>query len=106
VGAGGGRQVLCQIGLRLLRERGEHQTIELERIGGHDAGAAGIGDNGDAIALEQWLIGKSGGKVKQLLDGIGAQHPRLPEPGTVGRVRTGQTASVRGHGARTGGCAT
>jgi len=105
VGAGGGRQVLCQIGLGLLRERGEHQTIELERIGGHDAGAAGIGDNGDAIALEQWLIGKSGGKVKQLLDGIGAQHPRLPEPGTVGRVRTGQTASVRGHGARTGGCA-
>ncbi len=53
---------------------GQHEAIALQGVGSHHARAARIGDDGDAIALEQWLIGEHSRVIKQFLHRFGAQY--------------------------------
>ena len=67
----------------------------LHRVGGHDARAAGVGDDGHAVALGQGLHGEGGGVVEQGLEGLGADDAGALEGGAVGDVGAGQGARVR-----------
>ena len=70
------------------------QAVAPRGVGGHDAQAAGIGDDGHPVALGERLGGKSQGIVEQLLQGFHPEDAALGEQGVVGLVGAGQGPGV------------
>ena len=91
-------EVLGDVGM----QRGDFHAARLHGVGGHDPGAAGVGDDGHAVALGQGLHGQRGGEVEQRLEGVGPDDAGPLERRPVGDVRAGQRAGVRGGGLRAG----
>src|ERR1019366_9682414 len=61
-------------------------------------GAAGVGDNGKAIALGPGLLGEDFGHVKQVGDLVHAQYAAALEGGFEDVVRAGERTGVGGGG--------
>ena len=68
----------------------------------HDARSASIGHNGDILAFQKRLKGKSDRVIEKLFNGIGAQYAGLFKCSVIGFFRAGERAGVRGDGARSG----
>ena len=86
-----------------IADRGvERQHLEprlASGVRGHDAEAAAVRHDEEASAPRHGLALEGVGQVKQLLDRLRANRPRLADGGVEGRVGAGEGARVRGHGA-------
>ena len=71
---------------------------EEEGVGGQHAGAAGVGDDGEARALGAGLLGKDLGHVEEVGDIVDAQDAGAPEGGVEHVVAAGERAGVGGGG--------
>ena len=72
-----------------------------ERVGGEHAGAAAIGEDGEAAALRPQSRGERDDGLEELAQAIDAQHARAAEGGVVDGVGAGERAGMgkRGPGA-------
>ena len=50
-----------------------------ERVGGQHAGAAGVGEDGQVVALGQRLLAQDLGEVEEVADAVGTQHAGAAE---------------------------
>ena len=76
----------------------DRQPAADRRVGGHHARPAGVGDDRQAVAGRQGLIGVEDGRVEHLLDAVDADDARLAEHGVADGVLAGQRAGVAGGG--------
>ena len=91
----GGRAVV-QLGHGLVGQAGQDAAGRDEGVGGHDAGTAGVGDDGEAGALGDLVPADELGDVEDLADVEDAGHAGAPEGRVVDGVLPGQRARVRG----------
>src|SRR4028119_337276 len=73
-----------------------------EGVGGGNAGAAGVGDNGEARTLGSRLLAQSLGHVEEIGDVIDPYDPAPAKGGVQDLIATGQGPGVRG--GSIGGC--
>ena len=73
------------------------QAGAFDRVGGHDARTAGVGDDGDGIGCRKRLAGEGHGHVEEILHRSRSEHAGLLERGLVGPFRAGQGAGVAGN---------
>ena len=97
------RQRLVQRVHGFLGQRGHLQPAALDRVGGDDAGPAGIGDESDVRAADALLIAERQAPVEEVHDLARAKDARLPEGGGIGVVGAGERAGVARGGLRAGG---
>ena len=88
-----GGQKAAQLLAQRLRDLRDLEARGGARVGAHDPGATGVGDDRDPIALGQRLVGEQRGDVEQLGEALGADHSDLPEEGVGGQVRPGEHRS-------------
>ena len=93
--AGRGRKVFPEFVLCLVRERRQLQSLPDCGIGGHDAGAARIGEDGNAIASWNRLLRERQCVVEKLVNRFGPLDAGLIENGVVRGVRSRQRSGVR-----------
>ena len=101
VDAGGGGQKGAQRRLRFVRQRRDGQAMRLARVGGEDAGPAGIGEDRHVAPSRHRLPREQRRHIEQLRDGIGADHTRLMEQRIDKGIGRGDRAGVRRRGAGT-----
>ena len=77
---------------------GQFAAAADEHVGGEHAGAAGIGEDGQARALRAGLFGEHFGHVEQFGDGLDAQHADAPEGGLENFIAAGERAGMGGGG--------
>ena len=90
----GGRHDFAEFRFRFFRNFGEFQTVFNGGVGRHDAGAAGVRDDGEAFALRRRLRRVERGAVEKFGDRVDALDARLRENGVVNGVRTGERTGV------------
>jgi hypothetical protein len=98
VDVGRGRQALLELLRGGLFQGPDGQAVAHRGIGGHDAQAAGIGDDGRPVTLGQRLHGKGHGIVEQFLQGFHPKDAALGKEGVVGGIGAGQGAGMGGGG--------
>ncbi len=81
-------------------ELGQLAAAGDQRVGGKDAGAAGVGHDRQARSGRAGLLGEDLGHVEQLGDRVDPQHAAAPEGGVEHLVAAGERAGVRGGGLR------
>ena len=99
----GSRKLFAEGVFRGVRDRREGQAVAFGSVGRHDAGAAGVGDDGETIAARHRLVAVQSGVVEQLGDRINALDAGLHEQCLVDRVVTGKRTGVAGDGFRARG---
>ena len=82
---------------------GDLQAVAHRGVHGHDAQAAGVGDDGHPVALGQRLDGEGQGIVEEFLQGFHPEDAALGEEGVVGLIGAGQGPGVAGGGPGPGG---
>ena len=85
--AGLGRKQAAEFLARSFGEICHAQAMSDGGIGGHDGGPAGIGENAQAVAPWQGILGESQRQVKQLFHGVHADHATLFQQGVGGQRR-------------------
>jgi hypothetical protein len=91
-----GRQRLVERGHRFRRQLRQTPAHIAERVGGHDADAAAVADDGEAIACRWPRGGEDFRRREQLAQRVHAQHAGAAEHGVVHGVVAGECAGVRG----------
>ena len=76
-------------------ELGHLQTRARARVGRQDSGTAGIADDGDPASRGEWLMRQHHGGRQQLVEGVDADHARLPEQRVDRDVGRGERRGVR-----------
>ena len=81
---------------------GSCEAVGLARVGGQDAGTAGVRQDGDPRALGHRLMREQRGDVEQLFEPLGPDDAGLPEQRVDHRIARRERAGVRCGGARAG----
>ena len=95
---GGGRQEAPELRFRFVRELGHLHALFADGVGAHDAGAAGVRDDGDPVALRNRAVGEDLGGCEEILEGELADDARLAQERVGGEVGACKTARVGGCG--------
>jgi len=96
------RQNLLQLLHSLALEPGKLHPAPLQHIRCQNAGATCVGDDGNAAAVGQWLVGERARVAEKLLQGVHAQHACLIESCVISRLCAGQRTRMAGDRARAG----
>ncbi len=78
-------------------EARQAQPGAFQGIGRQDARPAGVGDDGNPVALQERLVTECQGHIEQLLIELSAQDASLAESSLVGLLGASQRAGVGGH---------
>ena len=91
-----GRQHRVQLRQRGCAEFGQRHVDLGGRVGGHHAGAAAIGEDGERLTAVGAKARQRLRRQEQLLQAVHAQHAGTRNGGVIHRIGPGQGASVRG----------
>ena len=89
------RQCGVECGQRLRTKRSQFAALRHEGVHGHDAGTAGVGEDGQCRAARRRLRGQDLRHVEEVGDRVDAQNAGAAEGGVEDRVGPGQRPRVR-----------
>ncbi len=94
-----GRQDLVQLGDGLVGQLRQRPAVADQRVGREHARTAGVGQDGEVVALGQRLLAQDIGEVEEVADAVGAEHAGSAEGRVKDLVGAGQGAGVGGSSA-------
>ena len=101
----GARQRLVEHAERARQERRELAALVHQQVGGDDAGAAAVGQDGQPLVARRAAMAQRLGGVEQLAQPVHAHQPGAREGRVIDRGRSRHGAGMRGRGLGGGGVA-